>query len=80
MDHAFWFHHALVAKVSIFRSPADSSFDEVLSGSTLRAVLRRATVPVLVVPVVGGGHAWIDDVQEDAHTLATGAESVRQAA
>jgi nucleotide-binding universal stress UspA family protein len=55
-------------------------FDEVLSGSTLRAVLRRATVPVLVVPVVGGGHEWIEDVQEDAHALATGAESARQAA
>jgi nucleotide-binding universal stress UspA family protein len=30
----------------------------VLVGSTLRRVLRRATVPVLVVPVVAGAHTW----------------------
>ena len=29
-----------------------------LVGSTLRHVLRRATVPVLVVPVVAGAHTW----------------------
>ena len=58
-----------------------SRFDEALSGSTLRAVLRSATVPVLVVPVVGGAHEWIDEVQEDMiHAPATGAESDRQAA
>ena len=56
-------------------------FDEALSGSTLRAVLRRATVPVLVVPVVGGAHEWIDEVrQEPTHAPATGAEWARQAA
>jgi len=56
-------------------------FDEALSGSTLRAVLRRATVPVLVVPVVGGAHEWIDDVQEETiHAPVTGAELARQAA
>jgi nucleotide-binding universal stress UspA family protein len=56
-------------------------FDEALSGSTLRAVLRRSTVPVLVVPVVGGAHEWIDELQEDAsHSPATGAELARQAA
>ncbi len=32
--------------------------DRLLFGSTLRRVLRRATVPVLVVPVVAGAHAW----------------------
>ena len=58
-----------------------SRVDEALSGSTLRAVLRSATVPVLVVPVVGGAHEWIDEVQEDSiHAPATGAESDRQAA
>lgn len=56
--------------------------DEALSGSTLRSVLRRATVPVLVVPVVGGAHAWIDQVQGDALSSAatTGTEAGRQAA
>lgn len=56
-------------------------FDEVWSGSTLRALLRRATVPVLVVPVVGGAHEWIDEGQDDTiHAPATGAELARQAA
>ena len=36
-------------------------FDEAVFGSTLRGVLRRATVPVLVVPVVAGGQPWLDD-------------------
>jgi nucleotide-binding universal stress UspA family protein len=35
-----------------------TAFDEAAFGSTLRAVLRRATVPVLVVPVVAGGQSW----------------------
>lgn len=35
-----------------------SWLDRVLFGSTLRRVLRRATVPVLVIPVVAGAHAW----------------------
>jgi universal stress protein A len=35
-----------------------SWLDRVLFGSTLRRVLRRATVPVLVVPVVAGAHTW----------------------
>jgi nucleotide-binding universal stress UspA family protein len=39
--------------------------DGAVSGSTLRAVLRRAKTPVLVVPVVGGGHEWIAELQED---------------
>jgi nucleotide-binding universal stress UspA family protein len=38
-----------------------SWFDRVLSGSTLRRVLRRASVPVLVVPVVAGAHTWPND-------------------
>jgi len=58
-----------------------SRFDEALFGSTLRAVLSWATVPVLVVPVVGGAYEWIDEVQEDMiQAPATGAESARQAA
>ena len=35
-----------------------SWLDRVLGGSTMRRVLRRATMPVLVVPVVAGGHVW----------------------
>ena len=35
-----------------------SGFDRVLLGSTLRRVLRRATVPVLLVPVVAGADTW----------------------
>jgi nucleotide-binding universal stress UspA family protein len=38
-----------------------SWLDRLLFGSTLRRVLRRATVPVLVVPVVAGAHAWPDE-------------------
>jgi nucleotide-binding universal stress UspA family protein len=38
-----------------------TSFDEAAFGSTLRAVLRRATIPVLVVPVVAGAEPWLDD-------------------
>lgn len=35
--------------------------DRVLFGSTLRRVLRRATVPVLVIPVVAGAQSWPDE-------------------
>jgi nucleotide-binding universal stress UspA family protein len=35
-----------------------SWLDGVLFGSTLGRVLRRTTVPVLVVPVVAGAHTW----------------------
>jgi nucleotide-binding universal stress UspA family protein len=38
-----------------------SWLDRLLSGSTLRHVLRRATVPVLLVPVAAGAHAWPDE-------------------
>lgn len=38
-----------------------TSFDEAVFGSTLRAVLRRATTPVLVVPVVAGAYPWLDE-------------------
>lgn len=36
--------------------------DLMLFGSTLRAVLRQAMTPVLVLPVVGGAHDWIDAI------------------
>jgi nucleotide-binding universal stress UspA family protein len=39
--------------------------DEAVSRSTLRAVLRHAKTPVLVVPVIGGGHEWIEEVHQE---------------
>jgi nucleotide-binding universal stress UspA family protein len=39
-----------------------SWLDRALFGTTLRQVLRRATVPVLVVPVLAGAHAWPDEL------------------
>jgi nucleotide-binding universal stress UspA family protein len=38
-----------------------TSLDEAAFGSTLRAVLRNATIPVLVVPVVAGAQPWLAD-------------------
>jgi nucleotide-binding universal stress UspA family protein len=53
-----------------------SWLDRLLSGSTLRRVLRRATVPVLVVPVVAGAHAWPSEVAVDQISSRGGTESV----
>jgi nucleotide-binding universal stress UspA family protein len=39
--------------------PPRNRFDEMLFGSTLRRVLRRATIPVLVVPVPAGAYKWL---------------------
>jgi nucleotide-binding universal stress UspA family protein len=36
-------------------------FDELLSGSRLRRVLRRADIPVLVVPVPAGAYEWLEE-------------------
>jgi len=58
-----------------------SWMDEMVSGSTLRAVLRHATVPVLVVPVVAGDYEWVDEVHEgSAHAPSTADGMVRRAA
>jgi nucleotide-binding universal stress UspA family protein len=38
-----------------------SWLDRVLLRSTLRRVLRRARVPVLVVPVIAGAHSWLNE-------------------
>ena len=43
-----------------------SWMDEMVSGSALRGVLRHATAPVLVVPVVAGDNEWVDEVQENS--------------
>jgi nucleotide-binding universal stress UspA family protein len=42
----------------VMGSAHHSWLDHALFGSTLRRVLRRATVPVLVIPVVAGAHTW----------------------
>lgn len=39
--------------------------DEAVSGSTLRAVLRRAKTPILVLPVIAGGHEWIEEIDRE---------------
>ena len=59
-----------------------TSVDEALFGSTLRAVLRRAEVPVLVVPVVAGAHEWIDDLhaEDTLDVMSTDAVTTRLAA
>ena len=44
------------ADLIIMGVPPRSRFDEVMSGSTLRSVLRRAKIPVLVLPVPAGAH------------------------
>ena len=54
-----------------------SWLDRMLFGSTLRRVLRRSTVPVLVVPVVAGAHAWpnehlVDQLGSRARTDSAG--------
>jgi len=55
--------------------------DEAVAGSTLRAVLRRAIQPVLVLPVVAGAHEWIDEVPDDTARLFSIADGmVRRAA
>lgn len=47
------------ADLIVMGVPPRGRIDEVLFGSTLRGVLRRATTPVLVLPVVAGAHEWI---------------------
>lgn len=54
------------ADLIVMGVPLRTRIDEAVAGSTLRAVLRRATQPVLVLPVVAGAHEWIDEVPDDA--------------
>ena len=49
------------ADLIVMGVPPRSRFDEVLFGSTLRNVLRRANIPVLVLPVRAGAHKWPGD-------------------
>jgi nucleotide-binding universal stress UspA family protein len=61
-------HHGILDIASEVRAdlivigvPPRSRFDEVLFGSTLRGVLRRAKTPVLVLPVLAGAYKWLDE-------------------
>lgn len=49
------------ADLVVMGVPPRSRLDEVLFGSTLRRVLRRTKVPLLVVPVPAGAHKWLDE-------------------
>jgi nucleotide-binding universal stress UspA family protein len=46
--------------------------DEVVFGSTLRAVLRKAKIPVLVLPVAAGAHKWTGGLRKAAPISASG--------
>jgi nucleotide-binding universal stress UspA family protein len=55
--------------------------DEAISGSTLRGVLRRAKMPVLVLPVISGAHEWLDVVnQEDTVRIQSIADTMARRA
>ena len=47
------------ADLIVMGVPPRGRVDEALFGSTLRGVVRRATSPVLVLPVVAGAHEWL---------------------
>ncbi len=49
------------ADLIVMGVPPRSRIDEVLFGSTLRGILRRAKTPVLVVPVRAGAYKWLDE-------------------
>ena len=49
------------ADLIVMGVPPRSRFDEVLFGSTLRTVLRRARIPVLVLAVLAGAYRWLDE-------------------
>ena len=80
-------HRLIVATVT--ESAADlivmgvaprSWMDEMVSGSTLRAVLRHATTPVLVVPVVAGDYEWVDEIQEGSARIPSTADGLARRA
>jgi nucleotide-binding universal stress UspA family protein len=62
------------ADLIVMRVAPRSWLDQTVFGSTLRAVLRRAKTPVLVLPVVAGAHEWIDAInwEQDVEARAIG--------
>ena len=67
------------ADLIVMGVPPRSRFDEVLFGSTLRTVLRRAEVPVLVLSVLAGAYRWLEDTDgiESAVTPRAAAQAKR---
>jgi nucleotide-binding universal stress UspA family protein len=49
------------ADLIVMGVPPRTRFDEVLFGSTLRSVLRRTRIPVLVLPVLAGAYKWLEE-------------------
>jgi nucleotide-binding universal stress UspA family protein len=69
-------HHGILeiasevnADLIVMGVPPRSRIDEVLFGSTLRVVLRRAKTPVLVVPVLAGAYRWLDGTDDMSITM-----------
>ena len=65
------------ADLIVMGVPPRSRFAEVLLGSTLRNVLRRANIPVLVLPVPAGANTWLE--AEDGVEVAGSAGSAGRA-
>jgi nucleotide-binding universal stress UspA family protein len=49
------------ADLIVMGVPLRTRFDEVLFGSTLQRVLRRAKIPLLILPVLAGAHKWLQE-------------------
>jgi nucleotide-binding universal stress UspA family protein len=62
------------ADLIVMGVPPRTRFDEIVTGSTLRKVLRRADIPVLVFPVPAGAHEWLEEPDAVA-TVATSRRS-----
>ena len=69
-------HHGILdiasevkADLIVMGVPPRTRLDELVSGSTLRSVLRRANIPVLVLPVPAGSYEWLEE--PDAVAAAT---------
>ena len=60
------------ADLIVMGVPPRSRLDEVLFGSTLRQVLRRTKIPVLVIPVVAGAYKWLEQTDGVEVAVTTG--------
>ena len=68
---------AMAADLIVMGVAPRTWIDEAAFGSTLRTVLRGAKIPVLVLPVVGEAHDWMDDVnREDAFNIRSSADAM----
>jgi nucleotide-binding universal stress UspA family protein len=66
------------ADLIVMGVPPRSRFDELLSGSTLRSVLRRTKIPVLVLPVLAGAYSWLERADDLEVAMAARNPGVRQ--